>query len=187
MKGRWCVQPRGSRILGTPWLVLRADELEAVQWNGPVLELSDSVRRRLGPDILAERPDLERMVARLRSAPELPLAAALQRQDLVAGIGNMWAAEALWAQKLSPWLTVAEVSDEELEALLAKAHRLMAAGLRGSRAPRRAYRRAGRPCRRCGTPIRSGAQGDANRTVYWCPACQLAAGGAPADRNLAAE
>jgi endonuclease VIII len=112
------------------------------------------------------------MVSRLRRAQALPLAEALQRQELVAGIGNMWAAEALWAARLSPWLRVSDVVDDALERLLAEAHRLMSAAVAGSRPPRRAYRRAGRPCRRCGTPIRSQGQGDANRIAYWCPHCQ---------------
>jgi endonuclease VIII len=176
MKGRWRVQPRGTELRGSPWLVLRGRELEAVQWNGPVLELRDDVVRRLGPDILGEDPDPAALASRLRRAPDLALGEALQRQDLVAGIGNMWAAEALWAARLSPWLLVAEAADDELERVLAEAHRLMSAALAGSRPPRRAYRLVGRPCRRCGTPIRSHGQGEANRTIYWCPACQRKTG-----------
>jgi endonuclease-8 len=181
MKGRWRVQPRGTPMRGTPWLILRGGELEAVQWNGPVLELRDDVVRRLGPDILAESPDLAAMVSLLRRAPALPLGEALQRQELVAGIGNMWAAEALWAARLSPWLLVGDVEDDALEELLAEAHRLMSSALAGSRSPRRAYRRVGRPCRRCGTPVRSRGQGDANRIAYWCPTCQAMS--RPQDRN----
>jgi endonuclease-8 len=172
MKGRWRVQPRGTELRGSPWLVLRGRELEAVQWNGPVLELRDDVVRLLGPDILGEQQDPAALAARLRRAPDLALGEALQRQNLVAGIGNMWAAEALWAARLSPWLVVADAADDELERVLAEAHRLMSAGLAGSRPPRRAYRLVGRPCRRCGTPIRSLGQGEANRTMYWCPTCQ---------------
>jgi endonuclease VIII len=174
MNGRWRVQPRGSPIFGTPWLVLRGAELEALQRNGPILELGDSVTRRLGPDILAEPPELDAMVARLRRAASLPLAEALLRQELVSGIGSMWAAEALWSCRVSPWSRVADVSDEELEAVLAEAHRLMAEGLDGRRRSQQAYRRAGRPCRRCGEPISSRGYGDANRTTYWCPRCQPA-------------
>jgi endonuclease-8 len=184
MKGRWRVQPRGTPMRGKPWLILRGDELEAVQWNGPVLELRDEVLRRLGPDILAEPPDLEAMVSRLRGASPLPLGEALQRQELVAGIGNMWAAEALWAARLSPWLLVGDVGDEALEELLDGAHTLMSSALAGSRSPRRVYRRVGRPCGRCGTPIRSRGQGDANRIAYWCPTCQLMS--RPQDRKLLA-
>jgi endonuclease-8 len=172
MKGRWRVQPRGTPMRGKPWLILRGRELEAVQWNGPVLELRADVVRRLGPDILAKPPELAAMLTRLRRAPALPLAEALQRQDLVAGIGNMWAAESLWAARLSPWLRVSDVEDAALETLLAEANRLMSSAVAGTRSPRRAYRRVGRPCRRCGTPIRSLGQGDANRIVYWCPVCQ---------------
>ena len=49
----------------------------------------------------------------------------------------------------------------------------MRASVDAGREPRKqVHGRAGRPCPRCGTPIRSRGQGDANRTVYWCPACQ---------------
>jgi len=173
MNGRWRVQPRGEPVRGKPWLVLRTAELEALQWNGPVLELSAGVVRRLGPDILADGFDRSVTAARLRRAPTLPLAEALQRQELVSGIGNMWAAEALWATRLSPWLRVGDADDEALERLLGEANRLMSAALERSRAPRRVYRRAGRPCRLCGTLIRSQGQGDANRIAYWCPTCQV--------------
>ena len=172
MKGRWRVRPRGEVMRGAPWLILRSAELEASQWNGPVLELRGDVVRRLGPDILERPPDLEGMIAGLRRAAELPLAEALQRQQLVAGIGNMWAAEALWERRLSPWLAVRSLSDEELASILDAAHRMMSAALVSARPPRRVYRRAGRPCRRCGTPIRSQGQGEANRRAYWCPTCQ---------------
>jgi endonuclease VIII len=172
MKGRWRVQPRGAPMRGKPWLILRGRDLEAVQWNGPVLELRGDVAHRLGPDILAEPPELAAMVFRLRRAPALPLAEALQRQELVAGIGNMWAAEALWAARLSPSLRVSDVEDDALERVLGHAHRLMSSAVAGPRPPRRVYRLAGRPCRRCGTPIRSHGQGDANRIAYWCPHCQ---------------
>jgi endonuclease VIII len=173
MKGRWWVQRRGARRFGTPWLVLRGAEHEAVQWNGPVLELRTDVTRGLGPDILARPPDFDVMLERLRAAgPELPLGEALQRQLLVAGIGNMWMAEALWHAELSPWLRLEETSDAELRAALAAAGRLMGDSLEGGRQRRRIYRRAGRPCPRCGTAIRSRGQGDANRTAYWCPGCQ---------------
>src|SRR5581483_9948455 len=69
MSGRWHVRPRDSGgRRGTPWLVVRGQELEAVLWNGPVLELSTRALGRLGPDILASPPDVEAMLARLRTA-----------------------------------------------------------------------------------------------------------------------
>jgi endonuclease VIII len=173
MKGRWWVRPRGRAQVGRPWLVLRGAEHEAVQLNGPVLELESTAVRRLGPDILAEPPEIDAMVANLRAgSQELLLGEALQRQRLVAGIGNMWMAEALWEARVSPWKRLGEVDDEELRRALEAARRLMSASVRGERGRRRVYRRVGRPCPRCGEPIRSRGQGDANRIAYWCPGCQ---------------
>ena len=173
MNGRWRVTRRGERLRGKPWLVLRTAELEASQWNGPTLTLRDDAIRSLGPDILDQPPDIAGMVARLRGAPpNLHLGEALQRQQLVAGIGNMWVAEALWASRLSPWLHVRDVSGDELQSVLNEAHEQMSAALENPRSSRKVYRRAGRGCRRCGTPIRSRGQGEANRSAYWCPGCQ---------------
>jgi endonuclease VIII len=182
MTGRWWVRRRGARELGRPWLVLRGARHEAVQVNGPVLELRrDGGPGRLGPDVLADDLDLDAAVARVRAgAGDLPLGEALQRQRVVAGIGNMWMAEALWEARLSPWLPVREAADAELREALAAARRLMQASVAGRRGARRAYRRAGRPCPRCGEAIRSRGQGDANRTAYWCPGCQRGDGPASA-------
>jgi endonuclease-8 len=176
MNGRWRVGPRGGVARGSPWLVLRGGEHEAALWHGPVLELTRGrprVEARLGPDILDEPPPLDELVARLRAADaRRELGDALLDQRLVAGIGNLWRAEALWEARLSPWRELREISDEELRDVLAAAHRLMRDSLRDRRSPRRAYRRAGRPCPRCGTAVRSHPQGDDARTAYWCPVCQ---------------
>jgi endonuclease-8 len=144
-----------------------------VLWNGPVLELTRRGTRRLGPDILAELPDLTGMLARLRGEQQQrELGDALLDQRLVAGIGNVWKAESFWRARLSPWLRLDQVSDEELRRVLGEAARLMRAALDGRGDKRAVYKRAGRPCPRCGTAIRSRGQGDDNRTTYWCPGCQ---------------
>jgi endonuclease VIII len=173
MSGRWQVLERGAAKHGKPWLVLTGTEREAVLWNGPVLELTRRGTRRLGPDILAEPPEFGSMVVNLRGTHQArELGDALLDQRLVAGIGNVWKAESLWRAELSPWLPLGQVSDEELERVLAEAARLMRAALGGPGGKRAVYRRAGRPCPRCGTPIRSRGQGDDNRMAYWCPGCQ---------------
>ena len=172
MSGRWQVRARGSRLFGRPWPILRGAEREAVLWNGPALELDDRAVRRLGPDILDQPPDLDAIVANLRRDPRGAVGDALLDQRLVAGIGNLWRAEALWEARVSPWRAVAEVSDEELRDVLWAAHELMTAAVETGRERRVVYNRAGRGCRRCGTPIEARGQGDDNRTAYWCPACQ---------------
>ena len=173
MRGRWQVRPRGSPRRGRPWLVLASSTHEALLWNGPVLELTKGGLPRLGPDILADPPDLPTMIGNLRGAGrERVLGEALLDQRLVAGIGNVWRAEALWHARVSPWRPLGDVSDDELERVLGEAACLMRAALDGGRLQRAVYRRAGRPCPRCGTALRSRGQGDDNRIAYWCPDCQ---------------
>ena len=174
MKGRWRVERRGAQRTGNPWLVLRGAEHEAVLWNGAVLELvSGRGAPRLGPDILAEPPDYETMLARLRAGPqEREVGDALLDQRLVAGIGNLWRAEALWDARVSPWRRLSDLADDEAEAVLEAAHSLMRMALEGRRPARRVYRRVGRPCPRCGGLVRSAPQGENARIAYWCPDCQ---------------
>jgi endonuclease-8 len=173
MTGRWTLVPRGSSRRGRPWLVLRGSRYEAVQWNGPVLELHARSLRRLGPDILEQPPRIDEMVGRIRRQdPRRAVGDALLDQRLVAGIGNKWKAEVLWVAEVTPWRPLRETSDDELRAMLETAARLMSGSLEGRRHTNRVYRLAGRPCSRCGARIRSGGQGDANRTAYWCPGCQ---------------
>jgi endonuclease VIII len=175
MTGRWRVEPKGARRVGRPWLVLRGDEVEAVLWNGPVRELVKDGGRlaHLGPDILDRPLDLEEMIERLRAEPRTrAVGDALLDQRLVAGIGNMWRAEALWEARVSPWRPLADVSDLELRATLDAAARRMRAAVEGVRPLRHVYRRAGRACGRCGAVIRSYPQGEAARIAYWCPGCQ---------------
>lgn len=173
MSGRWTLRPAGEQRVGRPWLVLRGGEVEGVLWNGPVLELHTRALARLGPDILERPPRIDAMLARLRSADQTrPLGEALVDQTLVAGIGNMWVAETLWAAMLSPWAKLGSVSDDDRRRALEAAASSMRASVDGGRAPVRIYRLAGRPCPRCGTAIRAWGLGDANRTAYWCPTCQ---------------
>jgi endonuclease VIII len=169
MHGRWLVLPAGRAVLGRPWLVLRGGDWQAVQRNGPVLELGTRRLARLGPDVMADPPDLEAMVSGFRRAEQTrELGDAVLDQTLVAGIGNKWKAEALFDASASPWLPLEEVSDETLVDVLSTASRLM----RGPRRRNRVYRKMGRPCPLCGTMIRSRPQGEHARMAYWCPRCQ---------------
>ena len=173
MNGRWRVGPVGSSRAGRPWLVLEAGQIEATQWHGPVLTLDQRPLRRLGPDLLANDTNPDRLVSLLRSADSgRALGEVLQDQRIVAGIGNMWMSETLWAVRVSPWVLVGEATDEELLAAVQWAREAMRAAVSGARPAAAVYRRARRPCRRCGGTIDARGQGDDNRTAYWCPGCQ---------------
>jgi endonuclease VIII len=169
MRGRWLVQPVGRPVFGRPWLVLRAGPWQAVQRNGPVLEVGTARVARLGPDVMHDPPDLEAMLERFRNTDQgRELGDALLDQSLVAGIGNKWKAEALFEAAVSPWSRLREVEDHDLVNVLSTASTLM----RGPRRRNRVYRGVGRPCPRCGAAIRSRPQGEHARMAYWCPLCQ---------------
>jgi endonuclease-8 len=169
--------------------VVEIDTAVAVCFDAPVVELlndADLVRHEalhsLGPDLLADVPDLDEAVRRLRDRSATALGEALLDQRAAAGIGNAIKSEALFMVRLDPWAPVRAFSDEELRAVLTRAAELLAAntggGRRvttGSRRPGESlwvYRRSGRPCRRCGTLIRGRRQATQARTTYWCPSCQ---------------
>ena len=169
MRGRWLVQAADRPVLGRPWLVLRAGGWQAVQRNGPILEVGTAKLARLGPDIMDDPPAFEAMLERFLGTDRgRELGEALLDQSLVAGIGNKWKAEALFEASISPWMRLREVQDEELLKVLSAASSLM----QGPRRRNLIYRRAGRPCARCGATIRSRPQGEHGRTAYWCPVCQ---------------
>ena len=104
-----------------------------------------------------------------------PIKAALLDQRVIAGLGNIYVAEALWRARISPRARASSLSGPRLTALIG-AIRAVIARATGSRytevgaAPLKVYDREGRPCRRCRTPIRRIVQ--AGRSTYYCPHCQ---------------
>ena len=184
MTGKWGVYRRGERWRRSPrraWLVIRTDAHEVVQFDGPVLELMTESRTRfdlrlaaLGPDVLAEEFDERDFLRRLREDdPTRGVGDALLDQRNLAGIGNLWKAEACFATRLDPWRRVGDVSDEEaLEVARAAREAMRHSALHGTRVKRHVFERGGLPCPRCGTLVRGRGQGDDNRTTWWCPGCQ---------------
>jgi endonuclease VIII len=185
MTGQWAVYGPGERWRRSPrraWLVIRARDREVVQFDGPVLELLTESRTRsdqrlagLGPDVLVHPFDSARFLRRLREDdPTRPIGDALLDQRTIAGIGNMWKAEACFAAAIDPWRAAGAVSDEEALSIVDVARREMSRSAREGviARPRAVYDRAGEPCPRCGEPIRARGQGEGNRMTFWCPECQ---------------
>jgi endonuclease-8 len=185
MTGAWRVHPDGARWARAPhraWLVLRAGGHDVVQFDGPVLELLTETRRRfdlrlaqLGPDIIKDDFDAADVLRRLREDdPTRGIGDALLDQRTIAGLGNLWKAEACWLAEVDPWRPAGTVSDDEVRTILAKTRPLMQQSARdGNQARhRKIYNNAGRACPRCGERILARGQGDDNRTTYWCPGCQ---------------
>lgn len=185
MTGSWGVFGPGRPWHRSPrraWLIITRGDTKVVEFDGPVLELITETRRRfdrrlamLGPDIVAPGFDEERFLRRLREDdPTRPIGDALLDQRTVAGIGNLWKAEACFGTGIDPWRPVAKVSDAEGLALVRWAQPRMQESARTGMQDRFrvVYGRGGRPCPRCGTLVAQRGQGDDNRPTYWCPGCQ---------------
>lgn len=164
---------RDIRRFGT-WLVLRGDELESY------------LAERLGDEPLAEAFSAEFLSRRLRGR-RAPIKAALLDQRTVAGLGNIYADEALWRARIDPRRLAGDLTAVELRRLHRGIREALRAGidrqgatLRDYRAPDGArgrmqhefkvYGRGDEPCRRCRTPIEKTRLG--GRGTWFCPHCQ---------------
>jgi formamidopyrimidine-DNA glycosylase len=112
------------------------------------------------------------------AARRAPIKQALLDQAVLAGLGNIYAAEALWHAGLSPLVPANELGLATLDRLAVAIHLTLALAQddpgrysRGEGIERLAvYGREGEPCVRCGTAVARLAQ--AGRSTYWCPGCQ---------------
>ncbi len=141
----------------------------------------------LGPDALDEAIDVNALLATAKDK-RTTLKAFVLDQSVIAGVGNIYASEALWRAKLRPTqrthkltapaanrlaLAIREVIERALDhGGTTLSDFVDADGTAGENADYLwVYGRRGQPCSRCQTPIkRSVLQG---RATYYCPTCQL--------------
>ena len=134
---------------------------------------------RLGEDPLRTDADPARAYARLH-ASRMSIGQLLMRQDIVAGIGNIYRAELLFRARLDPHVAGRDVSKPMWEAMWSDLAGLLRDGVTTGRivtTGRRRERtyvahRAGKPCLVCGETVLSEPMG--GRKLYWCPNCQVA-------------
>ncbi len=184
MTGQWRVRDAGPELPPRTWLAIARGEREVLQLNGPVLELMTEARARsdrriagLGPDILGAEFDEARFLRRLREDdPTRPIGDAIIDQRVIAGIGNLWKAEACFEAGVDPWRRTGEVSDAEALAIVRAARPRMQESVADGLHERFkvVYGHAGEACPRCGEASKIVARGqwDDNRRTYWCPRCQ---------------
>ncbi len=149
-------------------------------------EIEPYFAARLGPEPLSDELTPERLCA-LAAGRRAPLKSFLLDQSRIAGIGNIYADEALFRAGLHPLSPAGSMRAEHCEALcegivetleLALAHGgssiddyLDARGERGSMQDEfLVHTREGEPCPRCGEPIRRIVV--SGRSTYFCPGCQ---------------
>jgi formamidopyrimidine-DNA glycosylase len=162
---------RDPRKFGVMWLVKDADTVVAKLGSEPL-------EAGFTPQVLAER-------LRNRKAP---IKALLFDQTFIAGIGNMYADEALFAARIHPLRSGGSLSPDEIERLHGAIQQVLwsAIGNKGASVDtyfrpsgeigtahfqfQVAHRISGKFCSNCGTPIERIVV--RNRGTYFCPHCQ---------------
>jgi formamidopyrimidine-DNA glycosylase len=147
---------------------------------------ADTITGKLGPEPLSAdfTPQVLAKLLRKRTAP---IKALLHDQNVIAGIGNMYADEALFTAGIHPLRTGGNLSDEEISRLHQAIVEVLRNGIKNMGASivhyyrpggetgfahhhfRVAHRR-GKTCPVCGTPIEWIKVRD--RGTYFCPKCQ---------------
>jgi formamidopyrimidine-DNA glycosylase len=164
---------RDVRRFGT-WLLLDADETEQY------------LARRLGAEPFTGAFTARGLGERL-AGRRAPIKAALLDQRALAGMGNIYADEALWRARIHPLRPAGSLGGDEVRRLHRAIRRTLEVGIarQGSTLRQYAlpdgspgsmqlefkvYGRAGEPCDRCGTPIEKIRAG--GRGTSYCPRCQ---------------
>jgi formamidopyrimidine-DNA glycosylase len=164
---------RDVRRFGT-WLVLEPEELD------PYLDA------RVGPEPLGPDWRARDLAARL-AGRRGPVKTAILDQRTVAGLGNIYADEALWRARIHPRTPAGELAPEQVRVLHRAVRRALEVGIARQGATLRdyalpdgesgsmqaefkVYGRLGEPCLRCGTPIERIVVG--GRGTWYCPQCQ---------------
>jgi formamidopyrimidine-DNA glycosylase len=155
--------------------VVRAPEIE-----------QDSFIKALGPDTLTANPEI--FIKNLEKHKSMNIKAALLDQKIIAGVGNIYADEALFFAKVLPPRKVESLKNSEIKNLLAGAKKAMNASLDSGGSTIQNYRksdgskgnyldlfanvygRAGEPCKVCKSPIKKTKL--AGRGTHFCEVCQ---------------
>jgi endonuclease-8 len=163
-----------------------------IEWTRARFAAGARALVRLGPDLLADAPDLDVVLGRARQPQHAarPIGELLLDQTIAAGLGNVYKCELLFLHGVNPWTRVDAVDDATLRALFADGIKWLRANVgrtrtttadlsRGERPARGrgrlwVYGRWRRACYRCGGVIEQRRQRPSLRPTYYCPRCQTA-------------
>jgi len=146
----------------------------------------DAIVARLGPDPLRRNAKAADAIVRLRKSRQ-PVGALLLDQKVLAGVGNVYRAEALFVNGIHPSRPGAELSVEEAQSLWVTIASMLKQGVKDNRiitidrsefpVNKGRVRRGDNTyvyhrdiCLRCGTPVQIVELG--GRACYFCPVCQ---------------
>jgi formamidopyrimidine-DNA glycosylase len=132
--------------------------------------------------------DRDAVIAKMRSR-KAAIKSVILNQEIMSGVGNIYADESLWRAKIHPEIPANELSVKKIGALVDAATQVMAEAVEVGgtsfdamyinvngesgffETSLAAYRQEGEPCPRCGRQIRRIAFG--NRSSHFCPKCQV--------------
>lgn len=154
-----------------------------------VMELIDDLgsrMKKMGPEPLSDEFTPEALQSRL-AHHKIPIKAALLDQHIIAGIGNMYADEALFLARLHPMTPCESLSPEQVAVLWSAVRRVLELAIANQGASIDTYvlpggergtaydcfnvaHKKGAPCPRCGTPLERLMV--RKRGAYYCPVCQ---------------
>ena len=153
-------------------------------WCLPDLRALEARWSELGPDALTIRANALRLRAQYKTTT---VKASLLDQRVLAGVGNIYADEALFRSKIAPSVRCCDLEDAQWALLAGAVRHELRLGLKWGGATVRSFRRpdgtegkrqnalavygrAGEPCKRCKQPLSSAML--AQRTTVWCSHCQ---------------
>jgi formamidopyrimidine-DNA glycosylase len=168
---------RDVRRFGT-WLLLEPGELDGY------------LAARIGPEPLDAAFTARELAARLAKR-RAPVKAAILDQRTLAGVGNIYADEALWRSRIHPLREAGSLGPDEVRKLRKAIRDVLELGIErqgstlrdyalpsgeagGMQEEFKVYGRLGEPCKRCGTPVERIVVG--GRGTWYCPHCQPAPG-----------
>lgn len=175
--------PKGTRVV-FELTGKRLFVFEDVRGLGRVNALDQAgltkLRKRIGVDPLS-RAFIFELLATAAGRSRKPAKLFLMGQDRIAGIGNMYTAEALWRARIDPRKPINSVSKQKLKALHEAIPAVLREALKGALRTYEkpgshdsmnfaVYGRKGERCPRCGAAIQRIEQ--AGRSTYYCPRCQ---------------
>ncbi len=162
----------------------------SLRWMPPGVPIDSVPRGRLGPEPWDTDPEeLGRRIRRSRRAVK----AILLDQQVMAGVGNIYADEALFAAKISPLARGVDLTKRQVRQLHRALNRVLQRAIQargttirnyvggsglggGFQDHLQVYGRGGQPCRRCRRPLTRLRV--AGRSTHFCPQCQRPSGAA---------
>jgi formamidopyrimidine-DNA glycosylase len=196
MSGNLRVVPATTPRLAHDHFDLVLDSGFALRFNDPrrfgsLLYTSGEPREhpllaRLGPEPLSTAFDAEYLY-RITRGRRVAIKQLLMNSQLVVGVGNIYASEALFRARLRPGRAARSLTRADAARLVRAVRAVLRQAISKGGTTLRdylgadgapgyfrqrlyVYERRGRPCRRCATPVRAMTQGQ--RSTYYCPICQ---------------